>query len=110
MSNIDPNANRTAFFPKARGTKSQPNKGVNSKSEKVSKEGQKASPLAQTPERAKVDIKEAIRDYSKIKKAAIKAPEFDVNEKIAMLKGQIKSGEYEIDYDAVADEMLRRGF
>jgi hypothetical protein len=49
-------------------------------------------------------------EFSKIKKAALSAPEADNSEKIARLKAQIAAGTYEVDYDAIADKILTSEF
>lgn len=109
-SNIDPNLNRTSFFPK-------------SKSDTPSRTSQASKafvPPRNTPERmenlkstnsdVKVDINEATRDFARIKAAVDMAPEIDNSKRIADLKNRIESGQYQIDYDALADEMLKREF
>ena len=55
---------------------------------------------------AKVNIPNQIRDFSKIKKVADATPEVNNADKIARLKAQIQAGNYEPDYDAVADRIL----
>jgi negative regulator of flagellin synthesis FlgM len=55
---------------------------------------------------AKVNIPEGVKEFSRIKKAAMTAPETDNSEKIARLKAQIAAGTYEVDYDALADKIL----
>ncbi|HLE10323.1 MAG: flagellar biosynthesis anti-sigma factor FlgM [Bdellovibrionales bacterium RIFOXYD12_FULL_39_22] len=55
---------------------------------------------------AKVDIADAVKDFSRIKSAVDAAPEIDNSAKIAKLKAEIKNGTYNIDYDAVADKLL----
>jgi len=59
---------------------------------------------------AKVDINDAVRDFSMIKKAVDAAPEIDNSDKIARLKQQIQAGTYQVDYDALADKMLSAEF
>jgi len=104
MSSID---TRSAFFPRSRDVKSEPTKG----------NGQIDGLQKNTPERiseltdktatdAKVNIPEGVKDFSRIKKAAMSAPEPDNSEKIARLKAQIANGTYEIDYDGLADKIL----
>jgi negative regulator of flagellin synthesis FlgM len=51
-----------------------------------------------------------VKDFSKIKKAAMSAPEPDNSEKIARLKSQIAAGTYEVDYDGLADKILTEEF
>ena len=65
---------------------------------------------ARTAGDAKVTIPEGVKDFSRIKKAAMTAPEQDNSEKIARLKAQIQGGTYEVDYDGLADKMLQSEF
>lgn len=108
MSSID--TSRSNFFP-------------NSKSPAADRAGQakKASIMRNDPYRAqelrdttkndaKVDINDAVRDFSRIKKAVDAAPEIDNTDKIARLKQQIQAGTYQVDYDALADKMLANEF
>ena len=55
---------------------------------------------------AKVNIGDGVKDFARIKKAAMNAPEQDNSEKIARLKAQIAAGTYEVDYDGLADKIL----
>ena len=66
--------------------------------------------LEKTKRDAKVAIPDAVKDFSKIKKAADTAPEIDKSEKIAKLKEQIAAGNYNFDYEAIADKMLKTEF
>jgi negative regulator of flagellin synthesis FlgM len=59
---------------------------------------------------ARVNIPDGVKDFSRIKKAAMNAPEPDNSEKIARLKAQIAAGTYEVDYDALADKILTSEF
>jgi negative regulator of flagellin synthesis FlgM len=55
---------------------------------------------------AKVNIPEAVKDFSRIKSAVDMAPPIDNTDKIARLKSQIQAGTYQPNYDAVADKLL----
>ena len=57
-------------------------------------------------EDAKVNISEAIKDFSKIKKTVDNSPEIDNSEKISLLKDKIDKGIYKIDFNELADKML----
>lgn len=59
---------------------------------------------------SKVDIPDAIKDFSRIKKVADAAPAIDNTEKIARLKSQIAAGTYKVDADALADKILEQEF
>lgn len=104
MSSID---TRTSFFPRSRDIKSDATKG-NGQVEGLQKNTpERISELTdKTSSDAKVNIPEGVKDFSRIKKAAMSAPEPDNSEKIARLKAQIANGTYEVDYDALADKIL----
>jgi negative regulator of flagellin synthesis FlgM len=110
MNNIDNNVKRTAFFPN----------DVNSKRKKLT-QMQQAALRRNNRERqleltklkardAKVKIPDAVRDFARIKKTVDAAPDIDNSAKIARLRQQISTGEYKIDYDALADKMLTSEF
>ncbi len=61
---------------------------------------------SRTGQDAKVNIPDAVKDFSRIKKTADMAPPIDNSAKIARLKAQIQAGTYQADYEAVADKML----
>jgi negative regulator of flagellin synthesis FlgM len=108
MSSID---TRSAFFPRGKSIQAEStreNGGVDSIKRNSP---ERANELTdKTASDAKVNIPEGVKDFSKIKKAAMSAPEADNSEKIARLKAQIAAGTYEIDYDGVADKMLTTEF
>ncbi len=108
MSSID---TRSAFFPRSRDVKSEPATG-GGKVDGVSRNtAERTTELtAKTSADAKVNIPDGVKDFSKIKKAAMGAPEPDNSEKIARLKAQIAAGTYEVDYDALADKILTSEF
>lgn len=102
MSRIE---SRPSFFPnKAK------NNGVN-KAKKAALQRNSYDRASEIKDRtamhAKVDIPDAVRDYSRIKRAVDTAPEIDNSAKIAKLKSQIKNGTYNVDYDALADKILQ---
>ena len=108
MSSID---TRSPFFPRGRDVKSEStqNKGRVDGIQKNSME-RAAQVSEKTAGDAKVNIPEGVKDFSRIKKAAMSAPEPDNSEKIARLKAQIAAGTYEVDYDALADKILTSEF
>ena len=59
---------------------------------------------------AQVKISDAVRDFSRIKKAVDAAPEVDNRRKIEALKEQINNGTYRINYDSIADKLLNSEF
>lgn len=108
MSSID---TRSAFFPRSRDVKSESAKSGGRIDGLQKNSMERASELTEkTSTDAKVNIPEGVKDFSRIKKAAMSAPEVDNSEKIARLKAQIAAGSYEVDYDALADKILTSEF
>lgn len=108
MSSID---TRAPFFPRSKTaqTEQAKNRGQVEGVERNSME--RTSELqAKTAGDARVNIPEGVKDFSRIKKAAMSAPEADNSEKIARLKAQIQAGTYEVDYDGLADKILTSEF
>ena len=56
---------------------------------------------------AKVDISDAIKDFARIKKSVDDLPEANNRDKIESLKAKIGRGEYKVDYDELADKILK---
>lgn len=108
MSSID---TRSPFFPRGRDVKSESTQNKTRVTEVQRNSMERASELSEkTSGDAKVSIPEGVKEFSKIKKAAMSAPEVDNSEKIARLKAQIAAGTYEVDYDALADKILNSEF
>ena len=108
MSSID---TRSAFFPRGRDIQSESTKAGSKVGEAQKNSVERASELSEkTATDAKVTIPDGIKDFSRIKKAAMSAPEVDNTDKIAQLKAQIAAGTYEIDYDGLADKILKSEF
>lgn len=108
MSSID---TRSPFFPRSRSAQTESAKGGNKVEETSRNSMERASEIsARTSSDAKVSIPEGVKDFSRIKKAAMSAPEQDNSEKIARLKAQIQAGTYEVDYDGLADKILSSEF
>ncbi|MBT3234806.1 MAG: flagellar biosynthesis anti-sigma factor FlgM [Bdellovibrionales bacterium] len=110
MNNIENSVKRSAFFPN----------DVNSKRKKLT-QMQQAALKRNNQERqrelldlksrdSRVKIPNAVRDFARIKKTVDAAPAIDNSAKIAQLRNQISKGEYQIDYDALADKMLQSEF
>ena len=108
MSSID---TRSAFFPQSRSAKAESASG-GSKVEGTNRNSPERSSeiMDKTSTDAKVNIGDGVKDFSRIKKAAMAAPETDNTEKMARLKAQIQAGTYEIDYDGLADKILTSEF
>jgi negative regulator of flagellin synthesis FlgM len=106
MSRID-SSYRSPFFPNSKADET--NKA--NTAEKMKALGrnsyEKASTInSRTGRDARVEIPEAVRDYSRIKRAVDMAPPIDNTAKIAGLKAQIAAGTYEPNYDAIAERIL----
>ncbi len=108
MSSID---TRSAFFPRSRNVQTESAKeGSQVDGLRKNSDARTAELTQRTATDAKVSIPEGVKDFSKIKKTAMAAPEPDNSEKIARLKAQIQAGTYEVDYDGLADKILSSEF
>ncbi len=105
MSSID---TRSSFFPRGTGaSKTESTKGGSQVGSTNKNSAERASEISdKTSSDAKVSIPDGVKEFARIKKAAMSAPEPDNSEKIARLKAQIQAGTYEIDYDGLADKIL----
>lgn len=108
MNNID-NA-RSNFFPNTKTTTTKSNSAAGANALKSNTYEKQQFIDSYTKRDAKVDIPEAIKDFSKIKKIADATPAIDNSDKIARLKAQINEGSYKVDYDALADKILGEEF
>jgi negative regulator of flagellin synthesis FlgM len=112
MSNIE-STNRANFFPQsktAQNTKANQNAAVNPSIMKRNDYNRTVELNKLTSDDAKVQINDAIKDYSRIKKAVDGAPDIDNSQKIADLKARIEAGTYSVDYEALADKILESEF
>lgn len=109
MSSID---TRSPFFPRSRSPQTEGTQGGNQVggANKGNSPDRAMEITDRTATDAKVNIPEGVKDFSRIKKAALNAPEQDNSEKIARLKAQIAAGTYEVDYDGLADKILTSEF
>lgn len=107
MSNINPTTQSGVLS----GFKKRPveSNRINQATLKRNDEDRKVE-LEGTKRDAKVQIPDAVKDFSRIKKAVDAAPEVDNSDKISALKAQIQNGTYKVDYDAVAGKMLETEF
>ena len=103
MSSID---TRAPFFPNTKTAKEEVQQARQMRQLKRNSYERSQELNHQTAKDAKVTIPDAIKDFSRIKKAADMAPPVDNSAKIAQLKAQIQSGTYQPDYDAIADQIL----
>ncbi len=60
---------------------------------------------------AKVNISREVKDFSRMKKLVDQAPDLSLDPersaKIADIKSRIQNGSYEVDYEALADRLLK---
>ncbi|MGZ3788435.1 MAG: flagellar biosynthesis anti-sigma factor FlgM [Bacteriovorax sp.] len=107
MSAIDSTSSRSIFLPKKDTRESGK---VGPAGLKRNSETRKNELETFSKEDSKVDIADAIKDFSRIKKVADAAPGIDNSDKIARLKSQIADGSYKIDYDELSDKILDQEF
>jgi negative regulator of flagellin synthesis FlgM len=107
MSTIDSSTTRSLFLP---GKSTRETGKTNNTQLKRNSEARKAELENFSGSDSKVDIPDAIRDFSRIKKAADAAPEIDNSAKIARLKSEIQAGTYKVDPDLLADKILEQEF
>jgi negative regulator of flagellin synthesis FlgM len=108
MSSID---TRSTFFPRGRNVSTESTKEGGKVGDAKKNSMERASEISdRTSTDAKVNIPDGVKDFSRIKKAAMSAPETDNSEKIARLKASIQAGTYEVDYDGLADKILSSEF
>jgi negative regulator of flagellin synthesis FlgM len=109
MNKVDPST-RSPFFPKGNSgaIKNKSTQDVGQVSRNSYEKAQQIN--SQTARDARVDIPEAVKDFSRIKAAVDNAPEVDNSDKVARLRAQIQAGTYQVDYDALADKILESEF
>jgi negative regulator of flagellin synthesis FlgM len=104
MSKVDSTTSRSIFLPNKRESGRIGSAGArNSDTRKEELE-------AFSKNDSKVDIPDAIKDFSRIKKVADAAPEIDNTDKIARLKSQIAAGTYKVDAGDLADKIMEQEF
>lgn len=108
MAGIESTNARSAFFPRSKTTET----GKLNKQQRMRRNDslRKSELDTLSKKDVKVDIGSAIKDFSRIKKAVDAAPDIDKSAKIADLKARIQNGTYDIDYDGLADSMLKSEF
>lgn len=107
MSTID---TRPSFFPRSKSAQAEAAKSKQVDGAERNTMDRASELTAKTAGDARVNIPDGVKDFSRIKKAAMSAPEQDNSEKIARLKAQIQAGTYEVDYDGLADKILGSEF
>lgn len=105
MSSVDSTSSRSIFLPNKRES-GKVGPGSLKRNSDVRKEELETFSKADS----KVDIPDAIKDFSRIKKVADAAPAIDNTEKIARLKSQIAAGTYNVDAGALADKIMEQEF
>ncbi len=107
MSAIDTTSSRSIFLPgkNARATDKSGPAGL-----KRNTETRKNELEAFSKSDSRVEIPDAIKDFSRIKKVADAAPDIDNTDKIARLKAQIQAGTYHVDAGDLADKILEQEF
>ncbi len=108
MSTVDSTSSRSIFMPNKK--ESRESGKVGPAGLKRNSESRKNELDAFSKSDSKVDIPDAIKDFSRIKKVADATPLIDNSDKIARLKAQIAEGSYNIDYDALSDKILEQEF
>lgn len=105
MNNID--TSRTGFFPNSTTAQNHKKAAALKKSIMGRNTPIRKNELDKMASRdSKVDIGNAVKDFSRIKKAVDAAPDIDNTDKISRLRQQIKAGTYKVDYDGLADKIL----
>lgn len=104
------NATRGNFFPNSTTAQSRKANALRTKALKRNNIDRAQELRSKTSSDAKVSINDAIKDFSRIKRAVDAAPPIDNSDKIAALKAKINAGTYKVDYDALADKMLKTEF
>ena len=106
MSNVNPRLDRSDFFSGSKAEKSQGN-NLNLRRNSAEKKSEIESV---TKDDVKIDITNKVKDFSRIKSAVYKAENIDNSEKIKEVKDRIKNGSYRVDYEELADRLLRSEF
>lgn len=105
MSKIDSTSSRSIFLP------NKPNASkVNSTGLQRNTDIRKEELDVSARNDAKVDIADAIKDFSRIKKVADAARAIDNTDKIARLRAEIQAGTYQVDAGLLADKILEQEF
>lgn len=106
MSKVDSTSSRSIFLPNNRKDASKVGAAGLQRNSDIRKNELEAF----SRQDSKVDIPDAIKDFSRIKKVADAAPEIDNSEKIARLRAQIAAGTYNVDAGALAERILEQEF
>lgn len=105
MSKIDSTSSRSIFLPNKRESGKVGSTGLTRNSDIRKEELETFS-----KNDSKVDIQDAVKDFSRIKKVADAVPAIDNTDKIARLKAQIAAGTYKVDAGELADKIMEQEF
>ena len=103
MSNVNNNS-RPSFFPNSKTARAK--QTAKKQYQKLSQAETQEMKSPMTKISSSVEIPDGLKDFARIKDLATNAPEMDNSEKIEMLKNEINSDVYQIDYDRLAEQML----
>ncbi len=109
MNNIN-TSTRDNFFPNNKTAHSPSSNSGTLETALNRNDADRIKALELTKNDARVSIPQGIKDFSRIKKIAVSAPDLDNSQKIEDLKKQIDNGTYQINYEALADKMLATEF
>ena len=110
---------RGSFFPTSRNNTQRKLSALERANLKQNAPDKAKEIYENTKDDARVAINDKIKDFSFIngfqtfsclifiKKAVDRLPEKDNSEKIALLKNKVEKGDYKVDYESVADKILR---
>ncbi len=109
MEKVNNNSNNTNILTNYK--KIDKNKKVDPKEKLILKgiELKKSNTKKQNND-VKVNISDAVKDFVRIKKVIKELPEVDNNNKINELKAKIKNKEYKVNYDKLAEKILKEEF
>ena len=99
---------RVPFFPHSRSAKLRAEKAK--LLQRRNTPDRQAELNSNTQLDAKVNIPDSVRDYSRIKSQVDASLAVDNTPKIEQLKAKIAAGNYEVDYEGLADKMLKSEF
>lgn len=111
MSNVNLDKLRSPFFPnKSPIDKSRRSKLIDNVKPKRNDQARASELEKLAKNHAKVNINSKIKDFSMIKKAVDRSPDIDRSDYLEQLKAKIKSGEYSIDPEKIAEKMILNEF
>lgn len=103
-------ATKSSFFPNSTNNKTGKANALRSKLLQRNDSGRAQELKSTTGNDARVNISDSIKDFARIKRSVDASAPIDNSQKIAALKASIQNGTYKVDYDALADKMLKSEF